>query len=311
MSWESLSREELEALLTEGLEQADDVVREAWDAMRIEPEKWQRSPWGDAGGGFWVVAERDGLVVWFNDIEDDFNVSTFTCRGVIDPYTSSQGGILEVLLTFPEGQAALEGKHARGGAELPPALHGPGRIVKRQTTSWTLQPESGDAWRVHFLAKQETRGVCDAYDRVSLSDTHPALMDHQEPWAMLYLASPFPDVAAALAALERRVHLASGGWRSLDQYRNRAARLELGYGLLLRAPERLARAAADVLRECGAPGSLVSERRWGAAPFTAQQPGPAAASTPPPTPERFSLLQLGENFIVARGFRFERLEAPP
>ncbi len=49
--WEPLSREELDALIAEGLSSADDSVRAAWERMRIAPEKWQCSPWGDPGGG--------------------------------------------------------------------------------------------------------------------------------------------------------------------------------------------------------------------------------------------------------------------
>ncbi len=84
MEWTSLTREDLDELISRGLEPMDDAVQTAWTAIRIEPEKWQCSPWGDEGGGFWVVAEKDGQVVWYNDIEDGFNISRFATRGIID-----------------------------------------------------------------------------------------------------------------------------------------------------------------------------------------------------------------------------------
>jgi len=49
----------------------------------IAPAKWRLSPWGDEGGGFWVVAVHGSRVLWYNDIEDGFNVSEFEFRGEI------------------------------------------------------------------------------------------------------------------------------------------------------------------------------------------------------------------------------------
>jgi len=55
MDWKPIKRAELDELLRAGLADADDAVLDAWQAMRIEPEKWKCSPSGDEGGGFWVV----------------------------------------------------------------------------------------------------------------------------------------------------------------------------------------------------------------------------------------------------------------
>lgn len=63
MKWAPLTHEALEDMIAKGLERMDDSVRVAWEAMRISPQKWRCSPWGDKGGGFWVVAETDGYVV--------------------------------------------------------------------------------------------------------------------------------------------------------------------------------------------------------------------------------------------------------
>lgn len=51
MSWQPISRAELDALIEEGLRKADTDVLNAWASMRITPEKWTCSPWGDDGGG--------------------------------------------------------------------------------------------------------------------------------------------------------------------------------------------------------------------------------------------------------------------
>ena len=47
--------------------------------MRCSELLWASHPYGDLGGGFWVVALLGETVVWFNDIEDGFNRSHF-CR---------------------------------------------------------------------------------------------------------------------------------------------------------------------------------------------------------------------------------------
>lgn len=61
-----------------------------WAAIRIVPEKWQQHPWGNTGGGFWVVALIGRQVVWFNDIEDGFNISRYSRYGTIEEYLCNQ-----------------------------------------------------------------------------------------------------------------------------------------------------------------------------------------------------------------------------
>lgn len=46
---------------------------------RIEPERWSAVRWG----AFWAVALHSNRVLWYNDIEEGFNVSRFDSRGVI------------------------------------------------------------------------------------------------------------------------------------------------------------------------------------------------------------------------------------
>jgi hypothetical protein len=51
--------------------------------VAFEPTNWSQSPYGDEGGGFWAVAADDNRVLWYNDIEDGFNVSTCAEWGTI------------------------------------------------------------------------------------------------------------------------------------------------------------------------------------------------------------------------------------
>lgn len=288
--WQPISREELLDEMSSALEQADAPVRAAWERIRIEPEKWRCSPWGDASGGFWVVAVRGGEVVWYNDIEDGFNASPFTIRGTIDEYRCNQTEFAEFLATLPEAVTA-EGFAAEGAASVVPGeFAGAGRIARRQTTYWELQTQSTGLARVHFSNKRETRFVSVEYDRVALTDEHPLLAAYWQQWASVFVSDAKRCGARFLADLAGRVGLASGGWRSADEYLALGGNgvLREGYGLLMRAPESIAAVAAAALESAGAVPSVVLEH----------------------VPKSFRPLRalvLGRNFVIAEDFRFVRL----
>lgn len=64
--------------------------RRLWEAISFTPEKWAQHPWGDKGDGFWVVAVIGRSVIWYNDIEEGFNISRYTKYGTIDEYWCNQ-----------------------------------------------------------------------------------------------------------------------------------------------------------------------------------------------------------------------------
>lgn len=45
---------------------------------------------GEDGGGFWVVGIIGKAVIYYNDIEEGYNLSQFTNYGEIDNYRASQ-----------------------------------------------------------------------------------------------------------------------------------------------------------------------------------------------------------------------------
>ena len=83
MTWEPISGEALLELIAKDLAEATAEERSLFSGAALSPAKWQLSPWGDLGGGFWVVALMDDRVLWYNDIEDGFNVSRFVTHGTI------------------------------------------------------------------------------------------------------------------------------------------------------------------------------------------------------------------------------------
>jgi hypothetical protein len=134
--------------MSDALGSADDTVKDAWERIRIEPEKWQCSPWGDEGGGFWAVALLRGEVVWYNDIEDGFNTSPFTTRGVIAKYWCNQTEFGQFLGSLSEAIEAERFAALEACAAVPRELSGAGRITRRQTTYWDLETNEGVSFRV-------------------------------------------------------------------------------------------------------------------------------------------------------------------
>ena len=62
-----------------------------WQLIKINPEKWTEPDYGSEGGGFWVVGICGKKVIWFNDIEDGFNISDYNEYGKIEGYYCNQG----------------------------------------------------------------------------------------------------------------------------------------------------------------------------------------------------------------------------
>jgi hypothetical protein len=95
--WHPISKDELLALIADPEIAGNAKLRLFWELIRIAPEKWSLSPWGDEGGGFWVVAVLGSECVYFNDIEEGFNLSPYEASGVIGEYYCDQAELRECL----------------------------------------------------------------------------------------------------------------------------------------------------------------------------------------------------------------------
>lgn len=69
-----------------------------WQLINVNTEKWQEDEFGKEGNGFWAVAICGQRVVWYNDIEDGFNISTYQTYGQINEYWCNQYELNEVVL---------------------------------------------------------------------------------------------------------------------------------------------------------------------------------------------------------------------
>ncbi len=96
--WIPISETELydEIAKTEAL--LNDDLRNFWQLIKIGPEKWPEDAFGKDGGGFWVVALCGRRLIWYNDIEDGFNISTYSTYGHIDEYWCNQSELNEAVI---------------------------------------------------------------------------------------------------------------------------------------------------------------------------------------------------------------------
>ncbi|MBE0484375.1 MAG: hypothetical protein IBX52_12845 [Bacterioplanes sp.] len=90
MDWEPISEARLWDDINGAFERMSPEQRKIWDIIKILPEKWQQDPWGNEGNGFWVVGIIGKSIIWFNDIEDGYNQSTYTKYGTINDYWCNQ-----------------------------------------------------------------------------------------------------------------------------------------------------------------------------------------------------------------------------
>lgn len=91
--WTPISLQELQNEIQKYEINLNGELRNFWQRIRIEPEKWQEQEYGNEGGGFWIVGIYGKKVVWYNDIEEGFNISTYSKYGKIDEYSCEQNPI--------------------------------------------------------------------------------------------------------------------------------------------------------------------------------------------------------------------------
>lgn len=88
--WEAISEEAICDSINKSYERMSLEQRRIWGIIKIDPQKWSQEPYGNQGGGFWVVAIIGNTVIWFNDIEYGFNRSSFEKFGKIEEYYCNQ-----------------------------------------------------------------------------------------------------------------------------------------------------------------------------------------------------------------------------
>ncbi len=102
--WKPITLEELSTYIKP--EELNDREKQLWELIKVSPEKWNEPEYGNEGG-FWVVAIFGKKVIWYNDIEDGFNVSSYTSYGKIDDYYCNQDELEYVLSSLHSNKPAF------------------------------------------------------------------------------------------------------------------------------------------------------------------------------------------------------------
>src|SRR5947208_10327134 len=103
--WNPITEEALRGRIAQGVACMSPSQFRLWEAIRMDPEKWQQHPYGDAGNGFWAVALIGRTVIWYNDIEEGFNRSGYSTYGQIEDFWCNQDELeltIEYLMTSLE-----------------------------------------------------------------------------------------------------------------------------------------------------------------------------------------------------------------
>ena len=90
MNWEPITFDELSNEILKGEIQMNPKHLKFWNEIKINPKKWNEDEYGNEGNVFWVVAKFKNLVVYYNDIEEGFNISDFIEEGKIENYYAEQ-----------------------------------------------------------------------------------------------------------------------------------------------------------------------------------------------------------------------------
>lgn len=93
MDWQPISEANLWQQIIEAENRMTIPQAKLWEVIKIDPVKWQETTYGKLGGGFWAVAVIGNLVVYYNDIEDGFNISHYQQYGVIADYWCNQDNL--------------------------------------------------------------------------------------------------------------------------------------------------------------------------------------------------------------------------
>lgn len=88
--WKPISLTELQEIIDNCYSKMSLEQRSYWESIAIKPIKWDADEYGKEREGFWVVGMISNRVIWYNDIEEGFNISKYSKVGKIDEYEAEQ-----------------------------------------------------------------------------------------------------------------------------------------------------------------------------------------------------------------------------
>lgn len=94
MTWTPITIEQVCDLILATEKELNGDLLNFWELIKIYPEKWNEDTYGKEGNGFWVVGLIGRKVIYYNDIEEGFNISDYKTYGTIDHYFCNQDKLI-------------------------------------------------------------------------------------------------------------------------------------------------------------------------------------------------------------------------
>jgi hypothetical protein len=92
----TIDKRKIEVMIEHSEYLMNDAALNLWDEIKIDPERWNEESM-DEPGGFWVVAIFGKKVLYYNNIEEGFNISPFRNYGTIDDYLAGQSELHDMM----------------------------------------------------------------------------------------------------------------------------------------------------------------------------------------------------------------------
>ena len=86
-NWINFPKKDLELEIYFSEQNMEDETLLFWNEIKISPEIWKCNDVIE--DNFWVVALCENYLIWYNDIEEGFDISRFKIKGEILEYGAS------------------------------------------------------------------------------------------------------------------------------------------------------------------------------------------------------------------------------
>jgi hypothetical protein len=94
---QQIAKSEILNIITEQETDLELELDNFWRLINIIPEYWEADSYGQKGKRFWVVGICGKAMIWYNDIENGFNLGTYDTYGKIENYTCNRYELRQLL----------------------------------------------------------------------------------------------------------------------------------------------------------------------------------------------------------------------
>ncbi len=167
-----------------------------------------------------------------------------------------------------------------------------GTIEQRQTTFVKIRVSHGHEYKISYQNKREHRIEQGPFKGIYLDPKHPLLRHYRDDFLKIHISSKLSDTFELVRELKELLKFEYNGWRGFDEYFNSGYDIgklvSEGFGLLYDGPSELGFKISSVLKRYNISHNFKTYSNY-------RKPNMKA-------------LLLGNNIVVAEGFKFEKLK---